>query len=314
MSPAALAQPAESSAPSTARGATLSPDELAELLTAFNEVTGKLQKTHETLRSEVARLEAELSESREQLRRARHLAALGEMAAGIAHEVRNPLGSIRLYAQVLAEDLADRPQQCDVARKISSAVTRLDSVVGDVLLFARERPLQLAGVPVTELADDAIDACRELLNSHGIVIERDIPAGLELHADAGLMHQAVLNLIRNAAEAIGESSAALAKKEIRIAARGRRLLNAEGRREPLVSLTIRDSGPGFPAEHAERIFDPFFTTRHTGTGLGLAIVHRIIDAHGGRIAIRNNPPGEPGACVEILIPETPGESAGSMAA
>jgi signal transduction histidine kinase len=114
------------------------PGELAELLGAFNDVTGRLQRTHERLQREVAGLKRELREANEQLSRSRRLAALGEMAAGIAHEVRNPLSSIRLYARMLEQDLADRPDQRSIAGRIGAAVHGLDAVVGDVLNFARE--------------------------------------------------------------------------------------------------------------------------------------------------------------------------------
>ncbi len=101
----------------------LSVQDLAELMSAVNEVTGKLQKSHDVLRAEVARLNLELREANAQLERSRRLAALGEMAAGISHEVRNPLGSIRLYARMLEQDLSDRPEQCVVATKILRAAT-----------------------------------------------------------------------------------------------------------------------------------------------------------------------------------------------
>src|SRR5262249_42196179 len=116
----------------------VTPAELAELMATFNEVTGRLQGTHESLKREVVRLQGELRDANEQLQRSRRLAALGEMAAGIAHEVRNPLGSIRLYARMLEHDLVDRPQERSVATKIAAAVHGLDGVVGDVLSFARE--------------------------------------------------------------------------------------------------------------------------------------------------------------------------------
>ncbi|HVZ92894.1 MAG TPA: ATP-binding protein [Phycisphaerales bacterium] len=293
-------------APTLGAGAVVTPDDLAELLTAFNEVTGRLARTHETLRSEVSRLERELHDSREQLRRARHLAALGEMAAGIAHEVRNPLGSIRLSTRVLAEELADRPAARDAAGRIDAAVQRLNAVVQDVLLFARDGPLRLETVPAASALNEAGEACEELLANAAIKLERanDSSEDVCVRIDSGLMHMALVNLIRNAAEAIAESGASGRERIIRLEARRRRLLNAEGRRESLVSLSVRDSGPGIPPELVERVFDPFFTTRSNGTGLGLAIVHRIADAHGGRVAIRANGGQQPGTTVELLVPDS----------
>jgi len=118
------------------------PGELEDLLRTFNDVTSKLQSTHETLRAEVSRLQGELEQANRRLRRSRELAALGEMAAGIAHEIRNPLGSIKLYTEALEADLRGDAPSHGTAVKIGSAVEGLDRIVGDVLAFAREMRLR----------------------------------------------------------------------------------------------------------------------------------------------------------------------------
>lgn len=128
-----------------------------------------------------------------------------------------------------------------------------------------------------------------------------------LRCDPALMHQALTNVLRNAAESLGESSESRDRGVWCFAAQ-RRVAGVEGRREPMATLSIRDNGPGVPQGALSRLFNPFFTTRHTGTGLGLAIVHRIIDAHAGRVAIENNTTPGPdhappcGATVEFLLP------------
>src|SRR3954465_3945879 len=137
----------------------LAPADLAELLGAFNEVTVKLQASHDQLRAEVARLTQELGEANAQLERSRRLAALGEMAAGIAHEVRNPLGSIRLYARMLEQDLGDRPGEQGVAVKIAGAARVMEGVVTDVLTFAREFRLRPTEIDTSELFDRVLEAC-----------------------------------------------------------------------------------------------------------------------------------------------------------
>lgn len=283
--------------------------DLPVLLAAFHEVTAKLQVTHEALRSEVGRLEAELREAHDQLRRARQLAALGEMAAGIAHEVRNPLGSIRLYAGILTQDLADRPAERDIASKIAAAVSRLDAVVGDVLIFSRDMRVRAEDSDAHRLLADAVDSCADILTSRHIRIVSPSPlrSSIALRCDPLLMHQALVNVLRNAAEAMSENTAD-GSRTIWLSATERRVAGPDGRREPMQVLTIRDSGPGVPPHVLARVFNPFFTTRHTGTGLGLAIVHRILDAHGGRVAIENNttlgPDGAParGVTVEFFLP------------
>lgn len=288
----------------------LSPADLGELLGAFNEVTSRLQETHDTLRAEVARLQAQLHDANEQLRRSERLAALGEMAAGIAHEVRNPLGSIRLYAEMLQQDLADRPAQRDIARKIGGAVRGLDAVVGDVLTFARPMAPRAEEAIATDLFDAALDCCRSEIERTGVVIERE-PAdreGIELRCDASLVRQALVNLIRNALEAIeqrrgdepghaGRVWLSAVKRRVRGAGGSG---SSGGRQSPMIALSVRDNGPGIPDDVVARIFNPFFTTRAAGTGLGLAIVNRIADAHGGRVGVTNHPQG--GAAIELLLP------------
>lgn len=280
--------------------AGLSPADLADLLASFNAAAARLQATHETLAAEVARLKGELSEAREQAARSKRLAALGEMAAGIAHEVRNPLGSIRLYARMLEQDLADRPEQRRVAEKIALAVSGLDGVVSDVLSFAREVRVRAETVDGDELLRGACAVARgDAACWRGVEVRID-GGGQGVRCDAALMQQALVNLIRNAAEAMGENGPGR-ERVLGLAARATRAADAAGGpARPMHALVVSDTGPGLSDETIERMFNPFFTTRATGTGLGLAIVHRIVDAHGGRVAVSNADGG--GAVIEVLLP------------
>lgn len=262
--------------------AAMSPGELAELMRAFNEVTARLEATHDQLRAEVERLTRELSKANEELERSRRLAALGEMAAGISHEVRNPVASIRLFARILIEDLGDRPAERETAAKIERAARTLDAIVGDVLTFARELRVQQTAVRAGELFDAAVECCRSLRGFEGVKVERR--AGqTELWADPTLAQQAVTNIVRNAYEALLESGSTPAR--IVLAAEE---VVAPGGGAGQVAISVSDTGPGIPEEALQRIFNPFFTTRASGTGLGLSIVHRIVEAHGGRVSVRNN--------------------------
>lgn len=304
--------PRPESRPKTS-AAPMSASDLAELLTTFNETTGRLQAAHEKLTAEVARLEKELRGANRQLRRARQLAALGEMAAGIAHEVRNPLGSIKLYAKVLCEDLASMPEQAGVAGKIMGAVDRLNAVVGDVLSFSRELTPRAAEITAWEIIEPALEASREVASRLGVEITFDRAAleAVHLNADASLLSLAATNVVRNACEAVGEFDAprGTTQRRVEVRAERRRVViasdakaGASGERRDAVAIIVTDTGPGVPEEALARVFNPFFTTRHTGTGLGLAIVHRVMDAHGGSVSIRNNAP-DPGATVELIVPE-----------
>lgn len=282
-----------------AGASSVSPADLAELLGAFNEVTARLQCTHDALRSEVARLQDELHVANQQLRRARELAALGEMAAGIAHEIRNPLGSIQLYASALEEDLLHMPDSRRLATRIAGAVRGLDAVVSDVLTFARERRVSREVVSVGAILDLAMTTCADVALRTGIGLRQpgEKTRELRLWCDAAMAKQAVGNVLRNAFEAM-ENVQGVRRVEVAAALRSSR--KAHAAEHPMISIVVRDHGPGVCDEVKQRMFNPFFTTRHTGTGLGLAIVHRIVDAHGGRLDVRNHKDG--GAVVELLLP------------
>ena len=273
------------------------PADLAELMGQFNEVTAKLEATHTTLRAEVSRLTGELRDANIRLERSRRLAALGEMAAGIAHEIRNPLGGIGLYAKMLIDDL-DAPEamvengfdeQRETAEKIAAAVRRLNAIVGDVLHFAREANPRPEAVSVASLLTDAWEACAgeaELRFGDGFEPRVKIaPEAKTIVCDATLMHQALVNLVMNACQAMAEC-----EHEPRldlIASVGSVMVGGDQVAD-MITLAVRDRGPGVPDEVVERMFNPFFTTRATGTGLGLAIVHRIADAHDGGVVVTNN--------------------------
>jgi signal transduction histidine kinase len=290
--------------PASSSGPAMSESDLADLISSFNDAASRLQLTQESLRAQVARLEDELRDTRSQLKRARELAALGEMAAGIAHEIRNPLGSIKLYANVLRQDLEDRPQQREVASKIARAVDGLNAVVGDVLAFAREiRPTRRA-TDLEDVTRRAIEACADGLVRNDVEVATEFAhRETRAAADPGLIQQALVNLVRNACDALTEAEA---PRRIVVATGVRSALLEDGKRRPMCSIRVADSGPGIPDEVRARVFNPFFTTRATGTGLGLPIVHRIADAHEGRVLISNGKPDDPGspqgAHVELLIP------------
>lgn len=268
----------------------VAPEELAGLLSAFNDVTLRLQASHEKLHAEVARLTGELQAANAQIERSRRLAALGEMAAGIAHEIRNPLGSIRLYARLLEQDGRGAGVE-ETAGKILRAARAMEQVVGDVLSFAREVRVQEERLAAGEVFGRALEACLHdgVGGWRGVEVVRAGGGELAVACDSGLAVQACVNVVRNAIEAMVEGGVARPRLELWASREGGR-----------VSLAVMDNGPGVSAEVVERMFNPFFTTRRAGTGLGLAIVHRIMEAHGGEVRVRNNE-GVPGALVELVF-------------
>jgi len=276
----------------------LSADDLADLMASFQEVTLKLQSSHDQLTGEVKRLKHELSVANEALERSRRLAALGEMAAGISHEIRNPLAAISLDAASLAHE-TERSQQEQAAGRIIFAVKTLNAIVQDVLAFAGDAPVRPTVLDVDELCERAVIECEAAVpegEQQPIHVELGPYEVGNIEGDVHLLHRAMVNVIRNAMDAMRESAAPDG---------GHRLHVRSERDEPgQAVLVVTDTGPGIPAGVVERMFNPFFTTRATGTGLGLAIVHRIADAHGGRVVVvGQRADSVSGAEIRLVLPQ-----------
>lgn len=259
-------------------------EELGRIIMAYSEVTEKLQQSHEELTETVSRLKEELSEKQKLLERKNRLAALGEMAAGLAHEIRNPLGGIQLYASLLATDVADRPESVTTIKKIVSGVKRLEALVSQVLNFSRDVSARTTVCDMVRIVRETAELASAKADASGVSVVIDAPATLAARVDAHLMQQLLLNLTLNAVEAVG--------------GRGRVLITLQPA-DKQFALTVSDTGEGIPADALDRIFNPFFTTKDTGTGLGLSIVHRIVEAHGGTITAHNAPTG--GAVFQVRV-------------
>lgn len=185
----------------------------------------------------------------------------------------------------MASDISTLPVALDNTRKINSAVRGLSAIVVDVLSFARQIEPSVMELDARATLQRVADAHLPATEAAGVEVVIHAETAT-LHADADLLHQALLNLARNAVDAMADRE------------RPRRLtLTARGQR-----LTVADTGPGIDAAAVDRLFNPFFTTRNTGTGLGLAIVHRIVDAHGGTISVRNDAAGG-GAIFTLTLPK-----------
>jgi len=269
---------------------TLSHEEdLAALIQSYHAVTDRLKASHEILAREVCRLRDELHEKNRELARSERLAALGEMAAGVAHEIRNPLGGIGLYASLLERDLAEMPRQLDIVRRISVGVRNMEGIVGDILAFAGDGVPNRREVRAGEIVNAVL--AQVAPRAHGLDVEFEVDvrlASVTLQVDSGQIERALLNLLVNSMDAIGKGG--------RITIR-RADLTVE---ERMVAIVVEDNGPGIPPDLRQRIFHPFFTTKETGTGLGLAIVHRIVEAHGGRITAGQRSGG--GASFVLVLP------------
>ena len=262
---------------------------LTTVFEAYNQTTERLQRAHVQLQGEVARLRDELQHKNELLERKSRLAALGEMAAGMAHEIRNPLGGIQLYASLLDRHLEGQTESSGWVKRIRCGVRHLDQIVNDILSFTQNVSPSKTIVELNGLLADIEDYARPHLQTRQVTLCRlGVPVQFELQADVNLLQRALLNLILNAIEATAVNSTVFLKAE-----------RSDGK-EHSVSVSVRDEGPGVPADLMGKIFDPFFTTRDTGVGLGLAIVHRLIECQSGAIQVANASQG--GAIFTILLP------------
>jgi signal transduction histidine kinase len=266
-------------------------EELGRIIIAYSEVTEKLQQSHDQLNETVRSLRRELGEKNRLLERKNRLAALGEMAAGLAHEIRNPLGGIQLYASLLAQDVAARPESLQLVQKIAGGVRRLEALVGQVLQFSRELHVNAESIDLSDVVEQAVDLATSKLAERCVTCHVEGPRPLTVVADPLLLGQALLNLLLNAAEAIDPATGGAVR--VRFAGASQEMDVKQ------FSLEVSDDGPGIPPHVLDRIFNPFFTTKETGTGLGLAIVHRVVEAHDGTILATNGEAG--GARFEIRV-------------
>jgi signal transduction histidine kinase len=249
---------------------------------------------------------AALDEREQRLIRSERLAAVGKIAAQITHEVRNPLSSIGLNAEMLEEEvgsLEGSPTQVEEAKQLARAIVkevdRLTDITEEYLRFARLPRPKLEREDLRQIVASLITFLRGELDARGIRVELDAPANLPpIAADEHQLRQALLNLLRNA----GEAMAGGGRLQLSMCA-------PSDNHGKFVELKICDSGQGIAPEHLAKIFDPFFSTKEHGTGLGLALTQQIVVEHGGTIEVQSQP-GQ-GTTFTVRLPAAPGEIAAS---
>jgi signal transduction histidine kinase len=279
----------------------------------YQELSKTLEETNRQLRR-----------AEEEARRSERLAALGQLSAGLAHEIRNPLGVIKGSAEMLTKKLQDsQPLESELAGYISSEVNRLNALVARFLDFARPQRVDLAPLQITKLVDRCLESVQAQLPDAKIAVEKryadNLPA---IQADEQLCERIFVNLILNAYQAM---SATQADDEADDQASGQSMSRVvEGqpakpgkqactlrisiapespRGKPGVGVSIADTGPGVPLDLREQIFNPFFTSKKEGVGLGLSIVAKIVDDHRGWIRLDSDSGG--GARFHVFLPENP---------
>jgi len=235
----------------------------------------------------------EFSELRKQVSESERLTTLGRLAAGVAHELNNPLGGILVYSHLLREDTGpDDPRYSNI-EKIIKESNRCRLIVKSLLDFARQSQPVLDRVDVNSIVVEALDNIRSERVFGNIAVARNLDENLPpVMADGSQIQEVFENIIRNAAEVLGGSG------ELTITSRPVR--DEEG--NPMVEVLFEDTGPGIPDDKLDRIFDPFYTTKAKGhgTGLGLAVSSGIMERHRGSITVRNRPHG--GAAFSVRLP------------
>jgi len=219
------------------------------------------------------------------------------LAAGLAHEIKNPLAGLQGSAELLAREAEGRAKE--YAQVIAREAKRVDGLVRELLDLARPAALQAAPVNIHAVLSDVIVLARGFPGGDRIsYTERYDPSLPNVRGDREKLTQVLLNLVRNAVEAVQASE----QREIRLetSVASLRLRAAGGRTRPLARVSVVDSGPGIPDSMLPRLFTPFATSKAHGTGLGLAISRRIVEAHGGRIEVKNR--GSGGAEASVFLP------------
>ncbi len=274
--------------------------QIAELHSAFRtftSATATLEREFRTLQDQAHELRLQLDDKHralmQSLERQRRLevqalrqgrlAAMGEMAAMLAHEVRNPLGAMELFARLLLDEVRDRPEASRLGEQVTRGIQDLNHLVTNILEYARLPEPDLCVVSVAGVVDDALRVVDPLLGSAVRVERRSTGAGAWL-LDRALLGQALVNLLRNACDAMAGPGVL----SVDVAADDDRL-----------RIVVIDSGPGVPPGSEASIFDPFFTTKARGTGLGLAVARAAVASHGGTLALE---PSSSGARFAITLP------------
>ncbi|ABB32781.1 signal transduction histidine kinase, nitrogen specific, NtrB [Geobacter metallireducens RCH3] len=239
-----------------------------------------------------------IRELEDAVRHADRLSTLGTLAAGLAHEIKNPLGGIKGAAQLLEMELPPESELRDNVRVVVREVDRVNRIVEELLALSSPRKLQLTKVNLHKILGDIVTLRKRATEGKSVTFQQQFdPSIPPILADEGLLTQLFLNLIKNAVEAVDE------RGTIRVASRvlSDYSMTPKGeRRSRMVAVDVRDDGPGIPREQLEQLFTPFFTTKAKGTGLGLAICQKIVTEHRGMLKVESDP--GTGTTFTVMLP------------
>jgi signal transduction histidine kinase len=265
-------------------GRPISPDDLHFLQLFANQAGMAIENS--MLYNRIENAHSNLRDARERLVHGERLAAIGEMAANVAHELKNPLITIGGFAGRLLKNLPAESREHGYADTIVKEVSRLEVMLTDILAFSRKPTICYSACELGEILRECINSCATTLEDHNITLSANLATGQwPLLGDAYQLKQVFLNLILNACEAMPNG--------------GRITVHVEVTSSGTVQITISDTGGGIPADMLPQIFNPFFTTKRHGTGLGLSIVNRILLNHNGSIKAVNT---DSGALFTVTLP------------
>jgi len=231
--------------------------------------------------------------------RTQRLIAMGQMAASLAHEIRNPLGSMKLYCSLLDRDLCELPDQQVLAKRVLEGIVTLERVISNCLQFARViKPKFTAVRDVSAFIKKIVNSLEPLGSREIVTIEVQGDLNQEIWLDTYQMQQVLINLLTNALESVSQK-----KEEGAGDYRPQVVVRSEVFESGSWQLRIIDNGMGIALGDEARLFDPFYSTKSKGTGLGLSIVHMLVNAHGGSLEIKPREDGASGASVIVSLPQ-----------
>ena len=285
-------------------------DEIGVLCRAFADMAGKIQQRQDSLEQQFKLKAAELKETDQTLKqfkliaeRSEKFAALGRLGAAVAHEIRTPLTSLKLFLESIQAEIEISPEYSEDFTIAMGQISRIEAAINRFLDFTKPKEMVFSKMSVEQLLTDIISMIRPLANKQECVVKTDVGNHLpEIIGDKKLLEEALINLFINALEVIPE------KGKIKVTAKPE-TMEAEGNGShpvTVIRIDIEDSGPGIAPENIDFIFDPFFTTKSAGTGLGLPMVLNTIRRHDGEIRVKNREDG--GAVISLFLPVTAKES------
>ncbi len=263
-------------------------DEIGALFAAFGKMAGQLKARQYSLEEKVDMTEAELKEADVKLKkteeaaaRSERLAALGRLAAGVTHEIRTPLTSLKLFLQSVKDDIEISPESTEDYRIATSQISRIEATINRFLDFAKPQEPVFSFIDIEQLIDEALQVVQPRAIQQEIMVKKETDPGLPLiSGDRKQLGEALLNLMVNALETMSSGDTLTVST-----AHDQKLLQARSKK--CVRIDVSDTGEGIDPQNLDKLFDPFFTTKASGTGLGLSIVNSTVIRHGGGVTVES---------------------------